>query len=52
MNENTYRVQVWFEGNWKWGLHDYTKQQAEDRLKQMKSAGIKCRIRPSSELFN
>ena len=52
MNENTYRVQVWYEEHWRWGLHDYTREQAEERMKQMKSAGIKCRIRPSSELFN
>ena len=52
MSENMYRVQVWFEGDWRWGMHDYTRQQAEERVKQMKSAGIKCRIKPSRELFN
>jgi hypothetical protein len=47
-----YRIQVWDENRWKWGLHDYTYPQAVERFKRLKAAGIKARIRPSSELFN
>ena len=50
--QDTYRIQVWTEGDWKWGLHDYTKDQAETRAKQLSHVGIKARIRPSSDLFN
>ena len=49
---STYRIQVWCEGRWRWGLHDYTPAQAEARVGQLQAAGVKCRIRPSSELFN
>lgn len=52
MSNNMYRIQVWFENTWRWGINDYTKEQAEDRMKQLKQAGIKCRMRPSGELFN
>lgn len=52
MSKGKYRIQVWSKGAWRWGLSDYTKEQAEDRLKQMTDVGIKARIRPSSELFD
>lgn len=47
-----YRIQVWYEDHWKWGMHDYTYEQAVERFKQLKAAGIKARIRPNFELFN
>ena len=47
-----YRIQVWFHGEWVWGTHDYTKEQAVDRLERLMNVGIKARIRPSEELFN
>ena len=47
-----YRIQVWAEGRWVWGLHDYTPTQAEERMKKLKAVGIKARIRPRHELFN
>lgn len=49
--EDRYRIQVWTEGQWRWGLHDYTKEQAEARLVELRHAGIKCQMRPSRELF-
>ena len=50
--EGKYRIQVWFDNHWKWGLHDYTWSEATQRFNQLKAVGIKARIRPSSELFN
>lgn len=50
--EGKYRVQVWCEGRWKWGLHDYTWSEVTQRIHQLKAVGIKARIKPSSELFN
>lgn len=49
---NMYRIQVWFDSHWKWGLHDYTEEQAIHRMNRLKSVGIKCRMRPSRELFD
>ena len=51
-NQETYRIQVWHELDWKWGLHDYTYAEATQRIHQLKAVGIKARIRPSRELFN
>ena len=48
----TYRIQVWHELEWRWGLHDYTYEQATERAHQLKAVGIRCRIRPSRELFD
>lgn len=47
-----YRIQIFLHGNWVWGTHDYTAEQAVDRLEQLMNVGIVARIRPSSELFN
>lgn len=47
-----YRIQVKFGDGWRWGLHDYTYDQAVHRYNQLKAAGIKARIRPNFELFN
>ena len=52
VHQDIYRIQVWAEGDWKWGLHDYTQAEAEHRMTYLRRAGIKCRMRPSSELFN
>ena len=46
-----YRIQVWIEGGWAWGLNDYTPAQAEERMKKLKAVGIKARIRPLEELL-
>lgn len=45
------RIQIWTEGRWVWGLHDYTPAQAQERMKRLKAVGIKARIRPLSELL-
>ena len=50
--QDTYRVQVYVGKSWRWGLHDYTKEQAEARVNELKQVRIKARIRPSKELFN
>lgn len=50
--EGIYRVQLWFEGAWKWGIHDYTKEEAEQHVKRMKTMGIKSRVKPLAELFS
>lgn len=47
-----YRIQVWTDGNWKWGINDYTYEQAVERFKRLKDVGIKARIRPRLDLFN
>ena len=49
---NTYRIQVWIGKEWRWGLHDYTRAEAEARMAELRQVRIKCRMRPSSELFN
>ena len=46
----TYRLQVYFQRRWKWGLNDYTLEQAEQRVKELQAHGIKARIKPISEL--
>lgn len=45
------RIQIWTEGSWVWGIHDYTPSQAQERMKILKAVGIKARIRPLSELL-
>ena len=47
-----YRLQVWFDRHWKWGLNDYTLEQAQRRVEELKAKGIKARIKPAYELFN
>lgn len=46
-----YRLQVWFNRHWKWGWNDYTLEQAEQRVKELKAHGIKARVKPISELL-
>ena len=36
-----YRIQIWYDGDWKWGQHDYTLKQAEERIKRLRAVGIK-----------
>ena len=48
-----FRLQVLFNGNWKWGLNSYNSyDQATLRLEKLKKVGIKARVRPESELYN
>ena len=46
-----YRVQVMYGRSWRWGLHDYTLDQAEQRVKELKAVGIKARVKPLAELL-
>lgn len=47
-----YRLQVRFQGSWKWGIREYdTMEDAQKRIKELSKVGIKSRIRKSSELF-
>jgi hypothetical protein len=39
-----YRIQVKFRGNWKTGIIDYTKEEAELAKERMLSRGVQCRI--------
>ena len=48
-----FRLQVWFNKYWKWGVNDYvTLEAATARLNELKAAGIKARIKPASELID
>lgn len=48
-----YRLQVWFNKHWKWGLNDYaTLEAATARVAELKAVGIKARVKPVAELFN
>ena len=47
-----YRVQVYFLRRWQWGQIDYdTREAAENRVSELKAAGVKARIRLTSELL-
>lgn len=48
----TYRLQVWYARHWKWGLNDYTLEQAEHRVQELAAVGIKARVKPLAELVN
>lgn len=52
MYDGIYRVQVWYDKHWVWGLNDYnTEEAAQERVKKMKSVGIRARVRPLAELL-
>jgi hypothetical protein len=47
-----YRLQVYVNKKWVWGLNDYeTHEAAIKRLTQMKAVGIKARVRPLADLL-
>ena len=46
-----YRLQIYHERRWKWGIRDYTLEQAEQRIKELKAHGIRARVKPVAELF-
>lgn len=50
--ERKYRMQVWNEGRWRWGVNDYTWDEAVERQEQLTKVGIKARIRHRAELFS
>lgn len=46
-----YRVQVYVNKKWVWGLNDYDSFGiAQERVKKLKAVGITARVRPLSEL--
>ena len=47
-----YRLQVWYGRRWKWGVNDYTLDQAEKRIEELKAHGIKARVKPIAELVS
>lgn len=46
-----YRIQCKARRSWKWGLKDYTLEQAETRLNELQLAGITARIKHINELL-
>lgn len=46
-----YRLQIWHERRWKWGWKDYSLEEAERRIEELRVAGIKARIKPFAELL-
>jgi hypothetical protein len=46
-----YRIQVWTEGRWVWGINDYSLSEAENRKARLKQVGIRSRIKPISDLL-
>lgn len=46
-----YRIQCKLGSRWKWGLHDYTLEQAEMRLVELWAVGIEARIKPLRKLL-
>lgn len=48
-----FRLQVWFDKHWKWGICSYDSEaEALQRVSDLKAVGIKARVKPSAELFN
>lgn len=48
-----FRIQVWTDSHWKWGIREYkTEEDAKKRVEELKKVGIKARVRTSYELFN
>lgn len=48
-----YRLQVKFNGRWKWGIQEYdTLEAAAERAAELKKIGITARVKSSVELFN
>lgn len=48
-----YRLQVWFDRHWKWGINTYPSiESARHRMKELRKVGIKSRVVESKQLFN
>ena len=48
-----YRLKVWFNKHWKWGLVEYnTLEEAKARVTELAKVGIKAKIGTNEELFN
>lgn len=47
-----FRLQVWCQRKWQWGLNTYnTMEEADKRLQELARVGIKARVKPLAELF-
>lgn len=46
-----YRLQIRFGKQWRWGVNDYSLEQAQKRVEELKAVGIKARVKPVAELF-
>ena len=52
-DKKMYRLQVKFNGRWKWGIQEYaTLEAATERVANLKKVGITARVKLTSELFN
>ena len=48
-----FRLQVWYNRHWKWGIVDYdTMAAAPARVAELAKVGFKARVKPRSELFD
>lgn len=48
-----YRLQVKFNGRWKWGIQEYaTLEAAAERAAELMKVGITARVKSSADLFN
>ena len=48
-----YRLKVWFNSHWKWGLVEYnTLEEAKARVVELAKVGIKAKIGTNKELFS
>lgn len=46
-----YRLQIYHDRRWKWGIKDYSLEDAQRRINELKAVGIRARVKPVSELF-
>ena len=46
-----YRLQIYHERRWKWGIRDYSLEEAQKRIGELKAHGIKARVKPIAELL-
>lgn len=47
-----YRLQIYQARSWRWGIKDYTLEEAKARINELKAIGIRARVKPATELFN
>ena len=48
-----YRLQVWYSKHWKWGVRSYDSlTEAQQRVSELATQGIKARVKPACELFD
>ena len=53
MDKETYFIEMRVRGRWKLGLHEYTKEEAEKRIRELENnLNVKCRLKRSSEIYS